>query len=144
MRTQKLADKSPDRLADRGHLEVELTSLGRLEIVGFACPEIVGFDLSTEGLRARGVPETYASASCSLGSTRPGRTDAFDRLLKRPIRHARDAVAACSTRCRPRRACELLATLAQNLRPRSSRVRRHRGPRRALSSCRCRRRLRAP
>jgi len=36
------------RTCDGGHLEVELTSLGRRKIVGFACPEIVGFEPSTE------------------------------------------------------------------------------------------------
>jgi hypothetical protein len=48
VRTEKLADESPHGLAHGGHIEVELTSLGRSEIVGFACPEIVGFQLSTE------------------------------------------------------------------------------------------------
>src|SRR5262249_8993157 len=71
MRTQKLADKSPDRLADRGHLEVELTSLGRLEIVGFACPEIVGFDLSTEV-----VPDAHADLILRLEA--PGRPTRFE------------------------------------------------------------------
>jgi len=52
MRTEKLADESPDGLAHRGHLEVEITGLGRSEIVGFARPRIVGFELSTKGLRA--------------------------------------------------------------------------------------------
>jgi hypothetical protein len=49
VRAAQLAHQSPDRLAPRGRLEVELTGLGRPgEIAGFAL--FAGFQTSTEAV----------------------------------------------------------------------------------------------
>src|SRR5438034_3194840 len=53
MRTTQLANENPDRLAHRRRDEVELTGLGRRQKMPvLTCPQIAGFEPSTEALRA--------------------------------------------------------------------------------------------
>jgi hypothetical protein len=71
---------------------------------------------AARGRPGRDAPGTRASVSCPPNSIRPVRRAASDPSTMPPPRPTPDAVAACSTRCRPRPACEPRVTSARSLR----------------------------